>query len=200
MPRALRIFIGLFCFFECGLCFGDGKVFVANHDSSTIAEFDVVGDDLSDPNTYIVSSFGHGMIDLGIDKLAGTLFVSYEKSDSSGGNIISLVDAWDGTVYGHSTISSDMNITGLAFDAKRFLLYGTERNTNKLYVMDLKKSQILIDTIELDQNDYACGLAINENSDILYVSEYQYGATPSYEKVKAYDIHNNFALMLLVIN
>jgi len=141
---------------------------------------------------------GYGGIDVAYDELTNTLFVSFENGEYGGGNIIEIIDA--PTLQNTArTINGVTDLTSIVFDTERRKLYATDRNTNLLHVIEWNPAQKTVSlekTIELENIDDACGLAIAD--DLLYVSELIYSTSGNmtyYSDVNCYRISEDFAFV-----
>jgi len=159
--------------------------------------FDIVNDQIVFRGSVNLPKHGAGGIDVAMDELTNTLFVSFENGEYGGGNIIEIVDAK--TLQNTTrTISGVTNLTSIVFDAARRKLYATDRDTNLLHVLDWNPAQKTVSlekTIPLENIDYACGLSIND--DLLYVSEFYYAVNHQesmvyYSDVNCYRISDDF--------
>lgn len=188
-----RTFCTLVVVFASVFAFGEA-VYVVNH-SSAVISFDVNGDELVFRNELFLPAHGYGGIDLAIDNDYNILFMSSEAT-----NVFEIIDAHTLTHIKSETFNGPGNITGLVYDAAESRILATERNTNILYsiLWDPARQELTVEQpyIYLDHIKRACDVAIN--GDVLYVSEYYYnwsGILPSYEKIYAYDIADDFAYL-----
>jgi len=181
------------------------SVYTIGHDSGLFVKrcplnaFDIVNDQIVLRGKVDLWKYGAGGIDVTMDELTNTLFVSFEMdpSTSTGGNYIEIVDA---ATLQSETITVDEDgvedLTSLVFDNVTRKLYGTDRDDNVLHVLEWNPARKIVSlekTIELENIDYACGLAIN--GDLLYVSEFHYSYMEYYPYVNCYDISEDFAFV-----
>lgn len=160
--------------------------------------FDIVNDQIVYRGSVNLPKYGAGGIDVAIDELTNTLFVSFENGEYGGGNVIEIVDA--STLQNIArTIEGVTDLTSIVFDTEKRKLYATDRNTNLLHVLGWNPAQKMVsleNTIQLENIDYACGLVID--GDLIYVSEFRYsmsGNMTYYSDVNCYRISENFAFV-----
>jgi hypothetical protein len=158
--------------------------------------FDIVNDQIVFRGSVDLPKHGAGGIDVAMDELTNTLFVTFESDEyGAAGNFIEIVNAI--TLQNTTrTIGGATNLTSIVFDAVKRKLYATDRNTNLLHILGWNPAQKTISlekTIPLENIDFACGLVID--GDFLYVSEFYYrmGSTMDYySDVNCYRISENF--------
>ena len=184
------------------LCFSSSSVYTIGHGTGIwtnwcpLNVFDIVNDQIVFRGSVDLPKHGAGGIDVAIDELTNTLFITFESdSNGVGGNIIEIVNVK--TLQNTTrTIDGVTNLTSIVFDAARRKLYATDRDTNLLHVLSWNPIQKIVSlekTIQLENIDYACGLAID--GDFLYVSEFYYrmdGIMDYYSDVNCYRISDDF--------
>ena len=165
------------------------SVYTIDHETySNLNAFDIVNDEFVYRDSVTFPVHGWGGIDLAIDELTNTLFVSFEET-----GIVEIIDAQDLDNHSYVTIQGTSDITALLFDKQSRRLLATDRDSNYLHLIkwnSANRSLSLEETIQLDNIDYATDLAIHE--DTLYVSEFNYG-DEYYDHVKLYDMEDNFS-------
>jgi hypothetical protein len=164
------------------------SVYVIHHDpTSAMSVFEINGSSLIFQKQITLTDYGFGAIDVTVDNESEVLFVSYESDGTSGGDMITLVDARTMTKLDEIPLSgvngtyAPGNVAGLAYDATRKKLYCANRNTHNLYAYDWNAENLTltpdlrnpINLPELALDKGACGLTLA--GDILYVSEFAYG-------------------------
>lgn len=163
--------------------------------SCTLIAFDIENNQFVYRDSVLLPEHGWGGIDIAIDELTNTLFVSFEWGDGWGGNIVEIVDA---QTLSHEAITIDgvSNLTALLFDKENRRLLATDRDTNFLHILKwnpVDETLALEETIQLENITYATDLAIHE--DTLYVSEYDYWWGETYTEVYLYDLSENFSYL-----
>lgn len=162
--------------------------------------FDVVNDQIVFRGSVKLPVHGYGGIAVAFDELTSTIFVSFEKGDYGGGNAIEIVDAKTLQNIGLTVDENAVkDLTGIVFDSVKRVLYGTDRDSNKLHIISwnpARKKLSLEKTVKLENIDYACGLAID--GDLLYVSEFNYEGKSYYSDVNCYRISQDFAFVKTV--
>ncbi len=194
----ISIVLMVFCLLNISIA---KSLYVLDHNSKLMA-FNINVDSLTFQKEIDLFNWGHGGIDIAIDDDSDILFATFEYNNVTGGNIIELVAANNLENIGNISLEgpSGLNITGLAYDNARNKLYGTNRNTNELFVYDWDASSLTLEAdpnnpFELSQINDACGLALN--GEYLYVSDYHYstGAGTHSQYVYVYDVTNNFSFV-----
>jgi parallel beta-helix repeat protein len=164
----------------------------------TLIAFDVEGDELNYRDSVLLPEWGYGAIDIAIDGVTNTLFVTFELDGEydTGGKDLEVVDT---RTLSHTKVTIEngvKDLTAIIFDKENRRLLATDRDTNRLHIIKWDaqlKSLSLEETIQLENIDYATDLAINEN--ILYVSEFQYATSEGgyYTHVNMYNMDNGFS-------
>ena len=175
--ECLKNFLRVVVYLTLILCFTSSSeaaksLYVVKHESKLIA-FDINSEQLAFQKELQLADHGYGAIDLAVDDESGILFISYEyrpDEGGSGGNIIELVNC---LTLEHIKkiklpIFASTNLTGIVYDPLRSKLYGTKRNSNRVYSMlwDAEKMTLKLESPpyqELNEVTMACDLAINEN-------------------------------------
>ncbi len=135
--KSLHVFQFIFIsFFLISICKAK-SLYVIDHSSKLIA-FEIVDNTLVFQKKIQLKNWGYGGIDLTIDDDSDILFATFERGFGDGGNVIELIVAKNLESIGTIELEgpSGLNITGLAYDHSRNKLYGTDRNSNDLYVYD----------------------------------------------------------------
>ena len=211
LKQAFKTILIASLFVVCNLAYAK-TVFVANHQNDGVAAYEINGEEIEYQKTIDLPTNGWGPADITIDPASGILFVSNEASGNIGGNVIELIQARTFLRAGTITLShtnAPTNVTGLAVDnndPNSPEIYLTDRNTKKLYTylwdsedltMTLKvpdpndpnDPDYFLNPIELDNINYACGLALDEDEGLLYVSDFYYSSGFS-KYVYVYDRDN----------
>ena len=167
------------------------SVYTIDHNYCYFTAFDVDGDNLTYRDHITLPEWGYGGIDVAVDEKTNTAFVSMEST-----NRVEIVRLGNMT-HKSIAVTGISNLTGIVFDAKRYRLLGTYRNTNKLHILKwnpIDETLVLEDTVSLGGGiQYACDVDIND--DTLYVSDYQYSGYPQSKLVYLYDLSDEFSLI-----
>ena len=117
----------------------EGKsVYVVRHyyDYDGLLVFAIEGEQLVLQEAVDIEYHGIGPVDIAVDDESESLFISYEDSGEEGGNIIEIYSSKTLEHVGKAVLIGPSNITGLAFDSANNRLLATDRNTNKLWLID----------------------------------------------------------------
>lgn len=190
-----KIFIFL-CLLISVLCYDvSGKtLYVVQHNTvNNLKKFRVVDDKLEFVNQVTFPTHGFGAIDIAVDYKSLTLFICFE-SKGNGGNIVELYNAKTLKRIKDIALDGPHDYTGLEYDPEKRILYGTDRDSNRVYAFYWNAGDMTLtphedNPIYLDNIDYACDLTLNGTT--MYVSEFFYasgfGGT-AWPKVQAYDV------------
>ena len=213
LKHSCKTFLFTYLLVMCN--YGYGKtVFVANHANDGVSAYKIEGDQLEFQKTIDLPTNGWGPSDITIDPTSEILFVTNENSTAGGGNVIELIQARTFLRAGTITLThtnAPTNVTGIVVDnndPNNPKVYLTDRNTKNLYTYDWDSEELTMtlqvpdpndpndpdyvpNPIELDDIDYACGLALDEEEGLLYVSDYLYNTGFS-QYVYVYDRDNDW--------
>ena len=125
------------------------------------------------------SGYGLGPIDLAMDEVHQVIFVSFETTDSGGGNHgtckIAMIDFNTLAKIKYIEFPQAHDFGGLCYDPQRQRLYAVERNTNQVYILKWYPESLALEyeqLIQLSNIQYAC--AIQVDGDMAYITEYRY--------------------------
>jgi uncharacterized repeat protein (TIGR01451 family) len=123
------------------------------------------------------TDFGWGSVGLAIDSNSGYLFLTQETSGS-----LSLINGT--TMIGEGSVIAPgaTNLAGIVYDHGKELLYCVDRDTPDLYAYDwnpVNKTLTLLSgfPISLQGTNSLYGIALDEDNDILYASNYYNNVT-----------------------
>ncbi|MFC1572901.1 YncE family protein [Candidatus Eisenbacteria bacterium] len=124
-----------------------------------------------------VDDHGDGAVGLAVyedwlDTTRSMLFVTFE-----GSNTVGMVDPLSMIYEGDVTASGASNLAGIVVDHNRDKVYTVDRATANLYVYDWNPvtRQLMLETsLQLTGVSTAYGIALDENMDLLYVSDLDY--------------------------
>jgi hypothetical protein len=184
-------------------------IFVADRGGQQVDIFHV-GDNLAISHIKVLdysnASYGLGPIDLAMDEVSQTVFVSFETTDSAGtkrtSSKIALIDFNTLTHIKTIDFPQASDFGGLCYDSNRHRLYAVERNTNQVYILKWHPETLTLEyeqLIQLSNIQYAC--AIQVDGDIAYITEYRYqGGMLYYNYIKQYDLSNNWSYVRTIPN
>ena len=195
-------------------------VFVANHVNDGLAAYEIDGNQIEFRETIDLPENGFGPVDAAFDANSGLIFVTNEADENSGGNVIELIRPRTLLRAGTITLTHEnapSNIAGIVVDnsdSAQPRIFLTDRNTKKLYTYlwdsedltmtlrtpdpsDPNDPDYVPNPIELDSVGYACGIDLDEERGLLYVSDFYYSwSAPTYSQyVYVYDRDNDWELV-----
>jgi len=149
-----------------------------------------------DQSEYPTGQF-RGPVGLAIDSESGYMFVTHESVEGYGGlEGIQLINAKTMVDEGVIEVPGAPDLAGIVFDNERQKVYTVERGTNKLFVLlwDAQNKTLILEggqTKTLAEiGNFACGLALDEIDDILYVTSLIPHSTAVSNVVHYYDVND----------
>ncbi len=175
------------------------SVYMVNH-SNTMNAYTIEGDQIEHKANVSVPVHGWGPIDVTIDPASGILFVTHEKNENNiGGNVIELFSGRTLLNIGTITLSGPTNLSGIIVDGSDpngwARVYTIDRRTDDLFVYLWDPNNLEFTCgkkVELANITHGCGLALDEESGYLYVSEFNY-SSGYYNTVQVYDRDDNWS-------
>lgn len=138
-------------------------------DPVPIKAYGIQGDTLVLQKISYIPKREGGAIDLDVDEKSKIIFVTYENA-----GVVQLIDAETMTDLSYTEVPSANDLSGIVVDEAKEKVYALDRLTNDLYVYDWNSDDktLALDTlIELENVGYGFGIDLDDERNILYVSD-----------------------------